>query len=157
MQLQNNVDLLLLRHDINGLNHLLAKASPRLTFWGTRVVEVQGIDGSVKLHSLIERSLVLLRNVPSPEAHSLRTKLSDFLTQTDAQIDSANCITKIFNFIYDCMQAIRWGKIRWTEELPYDEIRGQTSYPRIFSSQHPEREPPNPPRPQTPYSRIFGS
>jgi hypothetical protein len=131
MNLENRIHLLLISQDIHGLNGLLALSSPRVTFWGTRVIEVQGV-GSANLHSLIARSLSLLDRNQSEEGNALKRKLGDLLAQTDQQLDSANCFTKVLNVFQEFVQIICYGNIRWSRDQPYDELRQQTSYSRIF-------------------------
>lgn len=90
------------------IKNLIESAHAKITFWGGRVIEVNGFTGSVSLDSIAEKILKAghqrcqADNLTTPERIAgidIVKKLNTFYQGTDNQVKNANLITKIINWI----------------------------------------------------------
>lgn len=90
------------------VKNLLDTAQVKTTFWGSRVVEVNGFSGSVYLDDVARK--ILTAGYQRSDADDLLPaeriagveivrKLKDFYRVSDTQIQNSNFFTKFLNFI----------------------------------------------------------
>jgi hypothetical protein len=93
---------------LNVIESLLDSAHSTTTFWGSRVVEVNGYTGSVYVDDIAKKILYASRqrcdaaNLTPKERISgiaIVRKLRKFYQDTDAKIQKSNSLTKFFNLI----------------------------------------------------------
>ncbi len=128
MPLPNHLDQIYCNRDTDALYNYLAEAHASVTFWGTRVIEVRGIEGSENLSTLIERTMHLWKYDQSPAAVHMKVTLARHLEQTDRELEQSNCLTVFFNYIREVLHALCYND----RNDPVDELRAQTSYHRVL-------------------------
>ena len=75
---------------------LFPYVTPRVTFWGNRVLTIQGCEGSVYLDT-IAKKILQCREVSEeyqPRVEALRERIQDFYTAANRQIQEAPWFTK---------------------------------------------------------------
>ena len=88
--------------------NLMDQAQATTTFWGNRVVKVEGFTGSVYLEDLVRKTLGAARQrvnednlTPSERVAGIEIvkKLSKFYRVTDQEIKNSNFFTRLLNWI----------------------------------------------------------
>lgn len=108
--LESHVNSLNFSTQLDVVKNLIDSAHATTTCWGSRLVEVDGFTGSVYLDDIARK--VLIASHQRCDADDLTTaerisgvetvkKLQKFYRDTDIEIQSANPITKLFNFIIE--------------------------------------------------------
>lgn len=108
ISLETHINSLDFSRQLEVVRDLMETAEVKTSFWGSRVVEVEGYSGSVYLDSLAERvqrtvyardSMDYLRPGERIAGIEIVRKLQQFYIETDNQIESSNCLTRLFNWI----------------------------------------------------------
>lgn len=108
VSLEARLDSLNYSTQLNVIENLLDSAHSTTTFWGSRVVKVNGHKGSVYVDDIAKKILYASRQ--RCDADDLITeerisginivrKLQKFYQDTDAEIQKSNPLTKFFNWI----------------------------------------------------------
>jgi len=95
-------------NQLAAVKNLLDTAQVKTTFWGSRVVMVNGFTGSVYLEDIARKILTTGRQrsdaddlLPAEQIAGVETvrKLEDFYRIGDTQIQNSNFFTKFLNWI----------------------------------------------------------
>ena len=108
--LETHLDSLNYSAQLQAIKNLLISdsAQAKVTFWGSRVVEVNGFTGSAYLADILKK--ILATSYQRRDADDLTAaerisgveivkKLQRFYTDTDDQLKNSNLLTKILNWI----------------------------------------------------------
>ncbi len=112
--------------------NILDSTQPRVTFWGTRVIEPLGVnsspwatDNSVSLNAFVngmepQQIARISLNLYDPEIpKGIIRKLDEFYSQTNTQLSQGNFVTWILNYLQESI----------LNPLPsLDRIRGSLDY-----------------------------
>lgn len=108
--LETHLKTLDFSNQLNAVRNLIETAQAKTTFWGSRVVEVNGFTGSVYLDSIVEKiqkagkqrfdahDLSLAERIDGIE---ITKKLEHFYRITDTQIRNSNLFTKLLNWVQE--------------------------------------------------------
>jgi len=109
MHISEKIQLPYFSKNMEEVTKLLEKAEVKITFWGSRVVTVDGLDGRVSLSSLVKRSCLLVDILKksetglTPEIRALGIKLDQKLyhlfDDSYSILDESNFITRLIVFI----------------------------------------------------------
>ncbi len=108
MEISKHIDSYTISNNLLTVNNLLKKAEATVSFFGERVITVNGYEGSFSLDELASR--VALASEKCLESNDLTTeervagidilyKIRNFYQVTDTKISETNCFTKLLNWI----------------------------------------------------------
>lgn len=104
ISLEVHLNSLLYSLQVDAVRDMLAAAEAKITFWGSRVVEVNGFTGSVVLQEIAKKisGLSCIRPLTPDErdeGYTILGQLNNFYRITDKQIQNANFFTKLIFLI----------------------------------------------------------
>lgn len=101
----NNFDF---AKDLGELSALLDKTTAKVTFWGSRIVEIKGQSGCITLEAIVKRALMGCQQRYSANDLTLEEridgveamrKLHHLYRDTDQALKKSNFLTRLFHWI----------------------------------------------------------
>lgn len=93
---------------LEDLNEFIGKASSKVSFWGSRVITVEGYAGSYKLNDLSEKVLAIGRKFSEQDDMTLleringieiTKKLQSLYKQSDDELGKVNWFSRLLNWV----------------------------------------------------------